>query len=293
MFQYQTRIAGWMMSMMIFSSGCIEQVAPPDIKNIEDKIVVNSIISSGFDQIAVQISFSRKTFGFVKNEVVDAEIITNAVVTIRNGNQQATLPYNSSEEHYVLPNSSFPIKDGETYHLTVEYDGKTISAQATVPADEISGLESVKWNSPKSDQDMHTISLAWADVKGKNNYYRAVVAGAVTFVLGINDENEFEYETVEEHFRLENDGFVSDLNRDGGSLSVRGDGGYLDYDLVKVRIISCDKDYFDYFKGTLANYDDDDDPFSDPAELPSNIEGGLGIFSAVQVSEFSITAPTD
>ncbi|MEM7299111.1 MAG: DUF4249 family protein [Bacteroidota bacterium] len=56
-----------------------------------------------------------------------------------------------------------------------------------------------------------------------------------------------------------------------------------------MRIISSNAIYFDYFR-VLYDFQEDD-PFSDPVQLPSNIEGGIGIFTAVQVSEFTVETP--
>ena len=57
-------------------------------------------------------------------------------------------------------------------------------------------------------------------------------------------------------------------------------------DSLSITIYRFNELYVDYFR-VLENYVGDD-PFSEPTQLPSNINGGLGIFAIVQQSDFKV-----
>ncbi|MFK7952797.1 MAG: DUF4249 domain-containing protein [Ekhidna sp.] len=256
-------------STLLFAIGimilsCEEEVTPPQIEDAEDRIVVNGLIAPSFEQINVEVSKSRKAFGII--DFNNSDIIQNATVTISNGTEERSLTFDG--QHYSLSTTSYPIEEGVTYRITVTALGETVYGETTVPS-AIPTLESAKFI------DDFNIEVIWMDLVDQKNYYRVVA----------NVDNDEEYS---DPFFFGNDEFVSDFNRDGQLLSASGEG-YIygnSFDRAKVRIISSDQYYYDYYE-VLVNYEGED-PFADPERLPSNIEGGLGIFSSIQVSEFVI-----
>lgn len=253
-------------AMMILS--CEEEVTPPQVENAEDKLVVNGLIAPSFDEINVQVSLSKSAFGVIDYD--NSDIITDAQVTITNGVTERTLDYSASIEQYILSTDTYPIEEGVTYRIEVTADGITVFGEATVPR-RILELESSKI------VDNYKVEVFWKDLSNETNYYRIVADG----------ESELGSE-YRDPFFFDGDEFVSDKNRDGQLLSAKGEGYQYGngYDRVNLRIISCEENYFDYYE-ILVNYEGED-PFADPVRLPSNIEGGLGIFAAVQISEFTI-----
>lgn len=252
--------------MPLFS--CVEEVTPPQIDEIENKVVVNGLIAPSLEQISVQVSQSRKAFGTL--EFDDSDLITDALVTIDNGVSQGILVYDSQMAAYIISTSSYPINAGETYRIEVETSVGNVFGETTVPRG-ITQLSSAILNQDK------TLDVSWTDIGNESNYYRIVAEGKVGGEFGYSD-----------YFYFDNDEFVSDVNSDGELLSAKGEGYIFgeDYESIEIRIISCNKNYFDYYK-ILSNYEGED-PFADPVRLPSNIQGGLGMFTSVQISEFTI-----
>lgn len=254
--------------------GCTDDVTPPGIENIEEKVVVNAVISPDVPLIMAQVSISKKAFGIVSDPFGDSDLITNAEVTISNGTDTRTLPYDSDLMHYARSTDLFSIVEGITYRLEVTTDKGTVYAEASLPK-KVEALESLEVGSSGLD-----ISISWVDIPGQENYYRVTAFG------------EQADQGFLEPFFFENDEFVSDINSDGQLMNARGEGffGNRQYERITVRVISSDENYFDYFR-ILRDYVGGDDPFSDPVQLPSNVVGGIGLFSAVQVSEFVIESP--
>lgn len=250
---------------------CTEEVTPPSIDNIEDKLVVNSVITPYLEEIAVEVSLSKKAFGVI-DQFGPSDIITNALVVLSNGTVQVTLPFDFVTDQYVIATSTFPIEEGVTYRLEVTAGERSVFAETTLPQ-KVTEVESLSFN-PNTD----FLDVSWIDISTDENFYRVAGFG--------NLEDDFGgYQNT---FFFDSDEFVSDVNRDGERISARGEGFLFggSYESIEVKIISSDEMYFTYFE-ILSNYIEDD-PFADPVRLPSNIVGGIGLFSAVQVSEFTV-----
>lgn len=254
--------------VLVILMSCIEEVTPPQIEDAEQKVVVNGLIAPGLEEINVQVSRSTSAFGFVP--FGQSDNITNAEVTISNGISERTLVYDFNLDQYTLDADLFPIEVGGTYRVNVVTDLGTVYGETTVP----NGVEQL--TSAILNRD-NILNVSWIDIADELNYYRLIAEGEVG--------GEFGYT---ETFYFDTDEFVSDVNRDGELLSGRGEGFVFgaEYESVIVRLLSCDKNYYDYYE-ILSNYVGED-PFADPVRLPSNIVGGLGIFTSVQISEFTI-----
>jgi hypothetical protein len=253
---------------LVILSSCEEEVSPPQIEKAENKVVVNGLIAPSLEQISIQVSQSRKAFGTIEYD--DSDLIANAQVTISNGSSQGILVYDPEMRVYTISTSIYPIIEGETYRIDVETTIGAVFGETTIPK------RIVELSSAVLNQD-NTLDVSWMDIENESNYYRVIAEGEVG--------GEFAYS---DSFYFENDEFISDANREGELISAKGEGYPFGggYENVIIKIISCNKNYFEYYK-ILVNYQGED-PFADPVRLPSNIHGGLGIFTSVQISEFTI-----
>jgi len=109
-------------------SSCEVEVDASKLPSNGNKIVVNSMISPERDTIEVGVSLSKPIIGFTYyNADPDADIITNAEVTISDEISSAQLIYNNVLKKYILPKNQFPIVDGVTYYLNVKIPTREIS----------------------------------------------------------------------------------------------------------------------------------------------------------------------
>ena len=121
------------------------------------------------------------------------------------------------------------------------------------------------------------LSVQWIDNPGTENYYS---------VRAFLKREAPDFTNIFSYFF--DSGFISDASRDGTILQDIGEGFDTpqSQDSLFITLYSYDELYVDYFE-ILDNYIGDD-PFSEPLQLPSNIEGGLGIFAIVQQSDFKV-----
>lgn len=255
--------------------GCIEEVDPKKLGLKERLIVVNSLISPQSETLEVEVSWSRSVFGILPDYGTNEDIITTALVVLSNGTNSITLTYDPDKFLYTEAATSFAIIEGETYELSVTVDDKTVTASATVPqAVEASGFSiTTGGNSAKR------ATVSWDDLAGQENFYRIN-----TFLLNANGEEDTS-------IFFDSDEYHSDVNRDGATISARGETYFFgDVPAVvqaKALLISCDENYFYYHRD--YNLFENDDPFSEAVQSRSNIEGGVGIFAAYQLTETVIS----
>lgn len=254
---------------------CVEHVDPGKLGLNEKLIVVNSLISPQSEVLEVEVSWSRSVFGLQPDYGSNEDIISNARVVISNGNNSVTLPYVQAEYLYKLDASQFPIITGQTYALEVMVGDKTVTATATVPQT----VEASGFNITAGSNGAQRATVSWQDLPGEGNFYRVNA-----FMLNENGQEEASifFDTEE---------YQSDLSRDGTRITARGEtyffGAVPDFAEAKASLISCDENYYFYHKD--YNTFENDDPFSEAVQSRSNIEGGVGIFAAYQLTETVIS----
>lgn len=249
---------------------CEEIVTPPEIENIEDLLVVNSILNPSDSLYYVEVTWSNPSFGLLPD--FEDEYVTNAAVTITDGTLLGVFSYEEERRRYELDAATFPIQAGSTYRLAVSANGQEAFATVTTKT-EVPSVESFEF------RDNRDLSVSWRDIEGSEDYYS---------VRAFLKREEQDFINLIPYFF--DSGFISDRNRDGSILQDLGEGfeSTRSQDTLLITIYSFNELYVDYFE-ILENYIGDD-PFSEPVQLPSNIEGGLGIFAIVQQSDFKMRA---
>jgi len=260
----------WSLILLVGSyllSSCETEVVPPDLTDLEEKLVVNCIMSSDQGVIKVEVSVSRNAFGVIEPDA-EGDVVTEAEVIIRSPDNEEELIFTSFFNAFITSSGSFSFIPGEVYTLEVNARGQSITAQTTIPS-RINRVESIVLSDDRS------LNVSWRDIVNEENHYRIVGFG------GVIDNNVFRGGS----FDFGSSQFVSDDNKDGAIFSSRGDGDgieFTDINIIQVNLISCEEIYLDYYR-TLNSFSEN--PFSDPPQLPSNINGGLGIFTAINVIE--------
>lgn len=109
----------------------------------------------------------------------------------------------------------------------------------------------------------YSVGLTFNDPGGKENYYRILITKR------LND------------FVTENTDFtVADLAFDGRRYSHFSDAVYSKGDSVLVRLYELKKDHYNYIQSVNTARRANNNLFTQPANIKSNITGGLGIFTA-------------
>lgn len=299
---------GILVSSVLFMAGCgslVQDVPDAKVPQESEKPVVVSFISPQDSLLAVSVQLTRTVLGTYQS----GTIVSNAVVTIADGNRFIALPYvQGSNGIYAAPARNFPLQAGKTYTLSVKMaSGQELSSSATIP--ENIPVQSVIIDSTVAIYNgaqpvyRHTAQLKWEDVAGQADYYRIRGDQVVTRVVtGPNTQTQTaSYVTAVLFDNQPNRYLISDLNQDGLVLTS-AKGLYARFtenttgqpagpaNTVNLYLLHTDKMYYDYHNA-LKNYSESDgNPFAEPVLLPGNIRGGgLGCFAAFNQSVVRFT----
>ncbi len=214
--------------------------------------------------------------------------ISNAEITISNGNNSKRIPLIHDTIGYQLSTSEFPIQAGVTYTLEVKIpDGRYLTAKTTVPKDNFPSfnfeIEKTLFDSSEFGVEYDLLyELSWNDIPGATNFYRGVIYNLYSdSILGVD--------TIATPF---NELFESDEGKDGGNIEIKGQAKlfYIPGSSVPINssnyiayLMLCNKEYFDYHKDLYTN--NDINPFAESKINYSNIEGGIGCFSAYRLAK--------
>lgn len=263
--------------LMIFTA-CESMLSDVDVPESEPKLVVSGYLSPDDDTISIIVKKSRPLYVPTQGWDNSFPPVNNATVTISDGLNSVTLPFNSHRGTYQLPAVNMPVTAGETYSLEVTTpDGYHATSSCTIPIGvapdvELTGIDTINQYGSISVK----VSLRFRDLPGTGNFYR--IAAGTLYGDGINYYRYF-YETGFER----GEPFVSDKNKEGELFTYRTWEIYNDNltdNNLYVSLLITDENYYNFHR-SINSSSDGDNPFSEPTPVFTNIEGGLGIFAGV------------
>lgn len=298
--------------------GCetpLTNIPPSRLPHAESKLVVNSIISPQLPYINVLVTESIPLF--TKTEATERRV-EDATVKLSDGINEITIPYDTDNRIYSIPQSKFPIKDSKTYFLSVSDKTRSITAQCAVPGKKpvIKSYEfdTIVVENPYMNDTVMTLRMSWQDVPGDTNYYKLDAGIDYQYSVGImTDQNEIreEFLTGQFHFYWQGQegktDFMSDRFLDGTVMNSllgkfnhfgprqlnRKDGKLVTYFpktkvlAVLLQVLNLDVNYYKYMR-SIEIKGNSETPFSEPAPLYSNVNGGLGCFAAYNAAQVKV-----
>lgn len=268
--KYLYSIAGL---VLIAFPACVSE-AEIDLPNNEPKLVVISFISPQDTIIWVEVSKSAPLFK--KRDVsLENKIVADATVHISDGENQALLDYNKLRWKYFIDASEFPVLAGGTYQLKVATpDGLTAEGACTVPmSNNTLSFDYEKQIGNRFENESYIVTAKWTSTPQDDYGFR------------LFGEAEFSYEYPPGESNVSYTPIIIGEEYVPSSGTMYEKKGILtffnesyDYKNIKIGLLNVDEHYYRYHT-TLSVYSGDD-PFSEPAPLYSNIEGGLGVFAA-------------
>lgn len=259
-----------------------QDVTPPEI---ESKLVIFSFLSPEDSFAKVEVSFSRPVY--TKGpKPQNTNYVPDAVVHIQNdGGFSAVLSYVDTLNAFTVSSSSYPIEAGRTYTINVSARGKIASGSCTVPKNTVAFTEITYQKRTDLNGTYNTFLYKWNDEPGTTNYYRSAIETKSWYVDFMGDTSYYTSEICTNMY--------TDENRNGQTLSGTCDGYsmYYGYDTAITQpmdfyLLNTDINYYEYHKRRLNYYGDD--PFSEPIQQYSNINGGLGVVSAFRRTKTTI-----
>lgn len=254
----------------------------------QPKLVVNGIINpdSTFD---IHISRSLSVI-----DGAELSVVENATVNIldENGSLYESLVYDSNG-HYL--GASMP-QHNQAYTIEVSApDFDPVSASTHIP--DLIDLSSVDTMGVEDVNGLRELKLTitFQDMPNEENYYMLEVYAA-DIINGQIFLNPMFLRSDDVTLGLSQDGysdqvFFSDELFDGTQktliIYVEDTRDYDDY--IEVRLTSVTQDLERYYRTLNAYNDTYGNPFSQPVQVFSNVEGGFGIFAGYEVSRKKIT----
>lgn len=293
-------------------AGCEKEITV-DLPSTEPRIVVEGTIETGGPPLVV-LTRTQGYFAPTDPASIAAGFISEASVSVFDGNTTHTLDRICSgmltpellEEAAaatgidvaLLANANICVwskldnsilgEEGRSYRLEVDTEGRTIRATTTIP--HAVTLDSLWFKLAQQRPNDDTLGLIWArmtDPDTIGNHYRWLAKRINTGPGGRPKDNRF----VPPFFSVFEDryfnGLSFDFNFNRGALpfsSAEDDdneerGFFKSGDTVVVKFASIDLASFRFYNSFQNNVGSQGDVFSTPANVVSNIEGGLGAWS--------------
>jgi hypothetical protein len=284
----------------------------------ESKLVVNSVISPQLPYITVLVTESVPLF--TKTEASEKRV-ENAVVRISDGVDEINIPYDAENKLYSIPQSKFPIKDSKTYFLSVSDGLRSVTARCTVPGKRpvIKSYEfdTLLFDNPIMRDTALTLRISWEDVPADTNYYKVNATIDLEYTIGLAvDKQEFQEKRIANqsnfnwNWQQGRNEFLSDKHLNGATMNSPIGKVHLPQPSEKtlaggkkvtiyprtiitallIEVYNVDLNYYKYQR-SIEIKNNSDSPFAEPAPIYSNVNGGLGCFSAYNASEINAALP--
>ncbi len=280
-----------------------------DLPDVEQKMVVEGRIEQG-KTAEVILTKNSAYFTEVDSNTLSETIITDAQVVVSCGIQTDTL-------HLTIDLSEFPFikyqgnsivgSPGKIYNLQIVYRQDTLTAITSIPYPV--SIDSLSF---KPEMPYDTAGFVWyhfSDPDTLGNFYR---------VFTMSHQRD-------QHFTRPRQGFLDDRLINGKSIeypTYRGSTpgalqdflndttenpeqtteappeeapGYLFFnnETVSVKLCTIDRFHYKFWESLMRAVMTSENPFATPANVESNIKGGLGVWGGYAVSIVSFTIKTD
>ena len=276
---------------LLFGAVSCESDITVDLPEAEQKIVVEGYIEPG-EKAVVMLTRSAAFFAPVDSASLASYLILDAIVTISDGTTSEVCSLAIDTSYYiplVYKSQSIIGQTGKTYSLIVVADGKTVTAVTTIP--QPIPLDSV-WYKIQEGRD--SLGFAWAHLTDPDtigNCYR-------WFAKRLNKDKRFlaPIGSVFEDKFINGKSFDFAYNRGTEPNSTAEEdndsrrGFFKTGDTIAVKFCAIDRAHFDFWRIAEIQIANNGNPFAAPAPIPTNINGGLGVWGGYSATYDTIIA---
>ena len=284
-----------------------------DLPRTDPKIVVEGTIETGRPPL-VLLTRTQNYFDPTSIESIAGSYISDAVVTIYDGNNTITLDRICSSS---IPDDQLEAvaaavgidvnllrqanicawtkldntllgQEGRTYRLDVQAEGNTLTSTTTIPG--AVALDSLWFKLAQNNPGDDTLGFLWGTLSDPDtigNAYRWFAQRINRDADGVPKDSRFlapSFSAFEDRYV---NGLTFDFSYNRGSEPFGGDdpeaGYYKVGDTVVVKFASMGTAEYRFYNSFANNVATQGDVFSNPANVRSNIEGGLGIWAGLGV----------
>jgi hypothetical protein len=262
------KILAVILTIMLVS--CEELTELPIDENESKTLVVDGMITNDTMPQVVNLSL---TGSFYMDDKAPRATGADVIISDNQGNEFPL--YETIPGKYVTK-TSIAGTIGNTYTLTINYEGETYFAQSTMPRmAEIDSL-SYRWD---SFMESYRVLLFGQEPKGKGDSY----------MWQLNRNGELLTTDISQMMIIRDDfvdgNYIKGLEVDFWEMEYNIQTG----DTITVTQYSISKHAIDFFTGVLAEYNSGQAAMRPPANVASNISNGaIGLFHAASISRKTI-----
>ena len=276
--------------VLIVGMVACQKELPFDQEVVTPKLVVNGL----FTQDSVWKVHLSRSLSVIDEGELQAVSDGNVVIKNAAGNQVAALQYEGDGVYAAA--SEMPAID-VPYTIEASAPGyATVTATDRIPGSvQILSLDTLSKRGPQGD-DVLEFSLTFTDPAGLANYYMIQLTVSVTYVEPGFDTIQYSYpqgvycndpnlENVTATDNYHRELLLNDQSIDGQTYTLKfempdiGFGSGDELDGVLISLISSSETFFNYRKSYQAYQQGEGNPFAQPVQVYSNVEGGFGIFA--------------
>jgi hypothetical protein len=265
--------------ILIIGNSCEKELNNVTIPDFESKLVITSFISPSDSVSYIAVEANQRIYGdlSIRNSTGSLTgYISDSVTEIR---------LDTANGKFFINPDRMKINYGKSYSLKIQSDiGLIAKSKCYVPVRQEYNLRVDTFSIYHEEPGYN----AWREFKAKvtftdpaetENYYRTIG----TFVTFTTYPHSIKPYIHVEYIWFEKD-FLTDefKDADGNIVNVAGfqnSSWSSDSAFLNITLLNTEKSYYQYHK-SLDNYNDSENPFSEPTLLYSNIDGGLGIFTS-------------
>ncbi len=259
----------------------------------ENHIVINSILNATADTVLVNVSWSKPTA-----QLLDTNLfVSDAQVEMyENDNFLLDLSPRGWKGYY---EAHYTVKQGAAYTIKVRYNGQEAEGETVVPQDPVftSEVTDTSGSLIKGEITVH-------DRKDEENFYLIGVQFNQPYVydtLFVQDTMIFlykfsrrdilrfvfaEFGPVEASLPGIVDGFAfSDKMFDGQSFTFHWYAVHVPTDTIFVQLYAIDRNLYEFFDTFTRSEIANNNPFAQPANVYTNVQGGLGLVASLTYVE--------
>ena len=285
-----------------------------DLPDVPVELVVEGVVDIDRPPIVV-LTKTQGYFDPVDATTINNLFVNGAVVTLNNGSSDfplteictSAIPDSILEQvagtigisaqdltsfNYCVYTSLDPFSWGEagkTYDLEIQAEGKTLTAQTKIP--EPVYFDSIWYELGPLEDSLGFIWVEMNDPDTIGNSYRWFAQRINKYTYGPQQGEIKDAQLIAPLGSIFDDKFFNGqkfefaYNRgELGNNENQDDEGpeeryFKNGDTVVVHFVSLDRPNFYYFRALEDQWATNGSPFASPGNLPSNINGGLGVFS--------------
>lgn len=275
--KYNSSIFFVLLIYLFTGSGCEKYINYVNSPEFKQKLVITSFISPSDTVSRIFVSSNQPLYSYSEKLEEPGDLSA----TISDGTTEVeldTTSYGLSFNH-----NRMPVISGKTYTLKISSSkGLYAEARTTVPR-----KREILIKIDTISQEVHSylqgtemgINIELTDYPGEKNYYNVI--GKFTGYFP-EDYSEGGYYYPRYWFEYIDDKEAGSDNRIRLDTWIIPSVNKYDSAFITVYLMNTEKSYYLYHT-SIYQYDHGDNPFSEASPVYSNIEGGLGIFTAYTI----------